>query len=220
MKMNIGNELLQAEAARLAKAMTPQLDPKCVDPQDTTMSQDLAQIVATHALGAAASGVGVAWLPGVGSTAALAAMAGFIWSMYFRINYRLGLKFSKVVVKSLASAVLSNLTQAAVSVVGSVVVASLLSLTGIGNAASSLIMAALDYSVVMVGGILYLKLLNGLMHAGQDPAQMSPKEIEIKMQDVMRGENIEALLKQENRSYRMGRKNGTITGNETVDLAD
>ena len=144
-------------------------------------------------------------------------MTGFIWVMYFRINYRLGLKFSKVAMKSLASAVLSNLMQSAISVVGGVALATLLSLTGIGNAASSLIMAALDYSVVMVGGILYLKLLNGLMGAGNDPAEMTPREIEIQMSDVMKGENIESLLNRESRNYRAGRKSGTITGGETVD---
>ena len=215
--MSINSIALENEANKLAKAMTPKLNPNCIDKQDKTMSQDLAEIVKTHALGAAASGVGVAWLPGVASGAALAAMVGFIWSMYFRINYRLGLKFSKVAMKSLASAVLSNLMQSAISVVGSVALATVLSLTGIGNAASSLIMAALDYSVVMVGGILYLKLLNGLMGAGNDPSEMSPTEIEIQMNDVMRGENIEALLKSESRSYKAGRKNGTITGNETVE---
>lgn len=218
--MSINSIALENEANKLAKAMTPKLNPNCIDQQDKTMSQDLAEIVKTHALGAAASGVGVAWLPGVGSGAALAAMVGFIWSMYFRINYRLGLKFSKVAMKSLASAVLSNLMQSAISVVGSVALATVLSLTGIGNAASSLIMAALDYSVVMVGGILYLKLLNGLMGAGNDPSEMSPTEIEIQMKDVMRGENIEALLKSESHSYKTGRKNGTITGNETVDIAN
>ena len=217
--MSINSIALEKEANKLAEAMTPKLNPNCVDQQDKTMSQDLAEIVKTHALGAAASGVGVAWLPGVGSGAALAAMVGFIWSMYFRINYRLGLKFSKVAMKSLASAVLSNLMQSAISVVGSVALATVLSFTGIGNAASSLIMAALDYSVVMVGGILYLKLLNGLMGAGNDPSEMTPREIEIRMDDVMRGENIEALLKNESRSYKAGRKNGTITGKETVDVA-
>ena len=217
--MSINSIALEKEANKLAEAMTPKLNPNCVDQQDKTMSQDLAEIVKTHALGAAASGVGVAWLPGVGSGAALAAMVGFIWSMYFRINYRLGLKFSKVAMKSLASAVLSNLMQSAISVVGSVALATVLSFTGIGNAASSLIMAALDYSVVMVGGILYLKMLNGLMGAGNDPSEMTPREIEIRMDDVMRGENIEALLKNESRSYKAGRKNGTITGKETVDVA-
>lgn len=215
--MSINSITLENEASKLAQAMTPKLNPNCIDQQDKTMSQDLAEIVKTHALGAAASGVGVAWLPGVGSGAALAAMVGFIWSMYFRINYRLGLKFSKVAMKSLASAVLSNLMQGAISVVGSVALATVLSLTGIGNAASSLIMAALDYSVVMVGGILYLKLLNGLMGAGNDPSEMTPQEIEIKMEDVMKGENIESLLKNESRSYKAGRRAGTITGNETVD---
>ena len=216
--MSIHSTALENEVNKLAAAMTPTLDDACVDQQDNTMPQDLAEIVKVHALGAAASGLGIAWLPGVGSAAAMTAMVGFIWSMYFRINYRLGLKFSKVAVKSLASAVLSNLTQGAISVVGTVALSTVLSLTGIGNGASSLIMAALDYSIVMVGGILYLKLLNGQMGAGKDPADMSPRDVEIKMEDVMKGENIAALLKTESRNYKDGRKNGSITGNEEVDL--
>lgn len=218
--MKENTHVLESEASRLVKAMMPQLNPSCVDHQDSTLSQDLAEIVRKHALGAAASGLGVAWLPGVGSVSALAAMVGFIWSMYFRINYRLGLKFSKVVVKTLASAVLSNLGQSALSIAGSVVLSSLLSLTGIGNAAASLIMAAMDYSIVMVGGILYLKLLNRLMNAGMDPAEMRPQDIEIQMEDIIRGENIEALLRDESRSYKAARRNGDISGNETIDLAE
>lgn len=215
--MKINSSALENEAGKLAKLMTPELNEQCVDRQDKTLSQDLAVIVKKHALGAAGSGLATAWLPGVGSTAALAASVGFIWSMYFRINYRLGLKFSKVAVKSLASAVLSNLAQSAMSVVGGVALGTLLSLTGIGSGAASVIMGAMVYAVVMVGGILYLKLLNGIMGAGKDPAQMTPQEMEIKMNDVMRGENIESLIKDETKRYKADRKNGTITGRETVE---
>ena len=184
------------------------------------MAQDLVEIVNTHALGAAASGIGVAWLPGVGSAAALLSMVGFIWSMYFRINNRLGLRFAKVIVKTLASAVLSNLAQAAISVAGTVALSTILSFTGIGNGTASLIMAALDYSIVMVGGILYLKLINSLMGAGSNPDEMSPTEIEIAMNEVIRNENVQALLKQNKTNYAAGRKNGTFTGNETVELVN
>ena len=214
------NNTLSDIAKQLEKAMTPKLAPDCIDKQDKTMAQDLVEIVNTHALGAAASGIGVAWLPGVGSAAALASMVGFIWSMYFRINNRLGLRFAKVIVKTLASAVLSNLAQAAISVVGSVVLSTALSFTGVGNGAASLIMAALDYSIVMAGGVLYLKLINNLMGAGTNPDDMSPTEIEIAMEEVIHNENIAALLKQSKKTYTAGRKNGTFTGNETVNLVD
>lgn len=216
--MTNNNSMLYKSASQLEQIMTPNLDPSCVDLQDQTMTQDLAEIVKKHALGAAASGVGVAWLPGVGSLAAMASMVGFIWSMYFRINKRLGLKLSKVVLKTLASAVLSNLAQGALSVVGSIVVSSLLSMTGFGNAISSLIMAAVDYSVVMVGGILYLKLINGIMGAGKNPDEMNSTEIEIAMNDVIRNENINALLKKSKEEYTQARKAGTVTGNETIEL--
>lgn len=49
---------------------------------------------------------------------------------------------------------------------------------------------------------------------------MTPREIEIKMDDVMKGENIESLLRSESRKYKEGRKNGTITGNETVEITN
>ena len=216
----MANNNLSTVALQLEHAMTPRLAPGCIDHQDHTMAQDLSDIVKVHALGAAASGVGVAWLPGVGSAAAFVSMVGFIWSMYFRINNRLGLRFSKVAVKSLASAMLSNMAQAAISIAGSVAISSLLSLTGFGNAASSLIMAALDYSIVMVGGVLYLKLLNGLMGAGKNPEEMTPTEIEIAMEEVIHSENIQSLLRQSKAEYTTGRKNGTITGTENVELVD
>ena len=147
-------------------------------------------------------------------------MTGFIWSMYFRINNRLGLKFSKVAVKSLASAMLSNISQAAISVAGTVVLSSVLSLTGVGGVASSAIMAAMDYSIVMVGGIIYLKLLNKLMKAGASPDDMSATEMEIELDQVMRGENIASLLKEQKQNYKKGKKEGTITGKEFVDIVE
>lgn len=217
--MSTNNSLFTA-ATKLEKAMSPRLNAECVDKQDTTMAQDLAEIVKKHALGAAASGLGVAWIPGVGSTAAMLSMTGFIWSMYFRINYRIGLKFSKVMLKTLASAVMSNLAQGALSVIGATVVAGLLSLTGAGNVFASAIMAALDYSVVMVGGILYLKLLTGLFGAGSDPNHMSEKELVVAMEDVIHNENISDMLKASKKEYTAERKKGNFTGDETVELVD
>lgn len=58
------------------------------------------------------------------------------------------------------------------------------------------------------------------MGAGTDPSEMTPREIENKMDDVMKGENIESLLRNESRKYKEGRKNGTITGNETVEITN
>lgn len=216
----INNATLAYAAKELDRAMTTHMESEFRSRTDYSMASDLTQIVKTHALGAAASGVGVAWLPGVGGVAAMAAMVGFIWSMYFRINNRLGLKFSKVLVKSLASAVMSNLAQSALSVVGTVAISTVLSMTGVGNGLSSVLMAALDCSVVLVGGILYLKLLTGLFFAGKKPGEMNEREIKVAMEDVMAGENVSSLLKQAKKEYTAGRKDGTITGKETVETVE
>lgn len=204
---------LNQTAERLAHAMNPKLSAQTKDPE---LAKDLADIVNRHALGAAAAGIGVAWLPGVGGVAALAAMVGFIWTMYFRVNGRIGLKLSKTLLKSLASAVISNLSQGAISLLGYTLLASLLSLTGAGAVISSALMAAVDYAVVLVGGIIYLKVLTGLFAAGRNPDDMSEKEMHIAMESTLASEDIGELLKSARNHYKDMRKSGEVTGDEHV----
>lgn len=195
---------------------------KKVEPwiEEQLEEEKIVEIVEVHALGAAASGLGVAWLPGAGSLGAAAAMVGFIWSMYFRINKALGLKMSKTLLKTLASAVMSNIAQAAVSVVGTIAVSAVLSFTGIGNVASSLIMAALDYAVVLVGGIIYLKLLTQLFSAGENPSEMCESDLKKTVETVIRQEDISGMLKSARDDYKRARKEGSVTGKEKIDLEE
>ena len=176
------SSVLNQTTILLSRTLTPKLNGE--ETQDVYLAEDLADIVMKHALGAAAAGLGMAWLPGAGSTASMVAMTGFIWSMYFRINHRIGLKMSKVMVKSIASGMLSNMAQAAISIVGYAALSSVLSLTGIGALLSSAMMAALDYAIVLVGGVIYLKCLNGLFSVGKNPEDMSQEEIKIAMGDA------------------------------------
>ena len=202
----------------LELTMTPRMGANCKDPADTTMAADLANIVRTHALGAAAAGLGVAWLPGFGATAALVTMTGFVWTMYLRINDRMGLRLSKVVLKTLASAFISNLAQNTLSYLGITVLSTILSFTGVGNIAAAALMAAMDYAIVKVGGALYLKLINGLMSAGKVPEEMSEQEITTAMDTVMDQSDVGSMISEASQEYIAGKKDGTITGTETVEL--
>lgn len=211
----IDNGTLKVAARQLSEYLEKSVQP-WVNGQ--LKSEEIEKIVETHALGAAAAGIGVAWLPGAGGVAAAAAMVGFIWSMYFRINKAIGLKLSKTLLKTLASAVMSNIAQAAISVVGTVALSTVLSFTGIGNALSSLMMAALDYAVVMVGGIIYLKLLIGLFSAGKDISKMNEAELKKTASTVMEKEDIGEMLRTAREGYKKAKKDGRVTGNESVDL--
>ena len=185
-----------------------------------TGAKEIEEIINTHALGAAAAGLGVAWIPGAGGTAALMAVAGFIWSMYYRINKKIGIPISKAAAKSLGSAVLSNLAANAMLLVGGTVLVTALSFTGIGNVFSSLIMAALDYAVVMVAGVIYLKLLTKLFKAGHDLGSMSDSDLKSAEEGVIRSENVNKMLKDAKKQYTFAYKKGTVSGKETVDLEE
>lgn len=182
--------------------------------------EDLLSLIKSHALGGAAAGLGIAWLPGAGSVICSAVAITALWSMYFRINKCIGLKTSKVFLRTIASAMLSNIAQSAILFVGGTALAGLLSLTGIGGVASSVIMASLDYAVIYIGGLMYLKLLTKLMKAGQDPSHMRPEEMEISIRETLKDEDINALIRQYAGDYKRGRKNGTITGEETYEQVD
>jgi hypothetical protein len=49
------------------------------------------------------------WVPGFGGLAAAGISARFIWTMYGRINSKIGLPFSENVVKSIATGIATNL---------------------------------------------------------------------------------------------------------------
>lgn len=185
-----------------------------------TKAEEIEEIINFHAVGAAASGLAAGWIPGAGGTAALMASVGFIWSMYFRINKKIGIPLSKAVVKSLGSAVLTNLAGTAMTLVGGTIVATALSFTGLGNVASSLIMAALDYAVVMVSGVIYLKLLTKLFKAGKNLANISAEELKSEAEKVMHEENVNQMLKDSKKEYKDAYKSGKVTGKETIDIDD
>jgi hypothetical protein len=52
------------------------------------------------------------WVPGFGGLAAAGISARFIWTMYGRINSKIGLPFSENVVKSIATGIATNLAAA------------------------------------------------------------------------------------------------------------
>ena len=100
------DELLKA-AMRLVKAMDKLAD--------ETLPQEVADVVKLHSKGAGVAGLAAGWAPGVGSTIAVTCAVGFIWTMYGRINGKIGIPLAKNIVKSIASGVCTNLAAAAVS---------------------------------------------------------------------------------------------------------
>ncbi|MPM28188.1 hypothetical protein SDC9_74707 [bioreactor metagenome] len=203
-----------------AKALSKELPKAYRKGIEGAGAEEIEEIISVHAVGAAASGLAAGWVPGAGGTAALMASVGFIWSMYYRINKKLGIGLSKTVVKSLGAAVLTNIAGSAMALVGGAALATALSFTGVGNAFSSLIMAALDYAVVLVSGIIYMKILVGLFKAGKDVEKLSSEDLKAAAENVIKNEDVNSMLKDARDSYKKAYKSGEISGKETVDIEE
>ena len=172
------------------------------------MGQEIANIVEKHSIGAAAASLGVAWLPGAGATAAMAACAGFVWSMYFRINSKIGVPFSKNIIKSLATAIGANLAAGAIS---SVVVSSVLSFVpGIGNIAASALMAGVAFSLTWSCGLVYLKVLTRFAEANVDLGKVGEEDLKAMAKDVIAKENVKEMMKQAKNRFKEAKERGDI----------
>lgn len=179
-----------------------------VGPQ--VMGREIASTVEKHSIGAAAASIGIAWLPAAGATAALVANAGFVWSMYFRINSKIGLPFSKHVLKSLATAIGTNIAAYAT---GSVIGATVLSLPvfmGLGNVASSAIMSALAFAITWSCGLVYLKVLTRFAEANVNFDDVSEEDIKAMAKDVLAKEDIKAMMRQASSQYKEAKARGDI----------
>jgi len=159
---------------------------------DKSLPNEIAKIVKLHSKGAAITAIGTGLLPGVGGTAATVASAGFIWSMYLRINKKIGLTISKSIIKTVAAGVATNL---AAGVVAALVGSTILSLTGIGVVGASAIMGITCYALTLASGFIYLKILTNIFKAGKDPSTLSAEAIKEMANNVLKNENIKELIK-------------------------
>ncbi len=172
------------------------------------LGQEIAGIVEKHSIGAAAAGLGVAWLPGAGSTAALAACAGFVWSMYFRINSKIDVPFSKNILKSVGTAIATNLVA---SVVSSLVISATLSfLPGIGSIAASALMAGVSFALTWSCGLVYLKVLTRFAEANVDFTNVNADDLKAMAKDVIAKENVKEMMKQAKAEFKAAKARGDI----------
>jgi uncharacterized protein (DUF697 family) len=138
---------------------------------DDAAPKEIVEIIKTHAVGAAAAGVASGWIPGAGGTIASVAAAGFVWTMYGRINARINLPMSENLLKSIATGVLTNL---GAYMVGTVAISALVSFVpGIGSFAASVAVGSISFALTVGSGLVYMKVLHAFFASGQDPTKMS-----------------------------------------------
>ncbi len=179
-----------------AKALVKSMDKAA----DDNLPYEIAQIVKDHSKGAAVAAVAAGWIPGAGAVAAVAVSAGFIWTMYGRINHELEVPFSENVMKSLASGVATNL---AAGVVGGLVMSAALSmLPGLGSVGASAVAGATCYALTIASGYVYLKVLTNVFRAGTDPTTMSADDLKRAAKDVAAKEDMKSVVRDAKSAYK------------------
>ncbi len=66
---------------------------------DDMLPKEIAGIVKSHTKKATVASLLSGWIPGIGAIVAVAIAAGFIWTMYGRVNSRIGLPVRANIVK-------------------------------------------------------------------------------------------------------------------------
>ncbi len=173
---------------------------------DDSLPEEIAEIVKTHSAGAAIAGVAGGWVPGVGGTAAVVIAAGFVWTMYGRVNGKIELPFSENIIKSVGSGIATNLAAYAV---GSIALSAAFSFfPGVGSVGASVIVGGTCYALTLASGIVYLKILTRVFQAGHDPTAMSAENLQEIAKTVIQSENMKEMMKEAKKEYKAAKERG------------
>lgn len=193
------------------------LEPHLHDVKEGYLEKQIPSVLEAHALGAAAASA-TSMIPGVGPAISVVTATAATWSMFFRINACLGVKLSKNILKTLASAIVFLVTNAAVYGV-SIVLAGILSvIPGIGSAAAFLIEACLNFAAVWLAGYIYLLMMADVLGAGKDPEKMTAEELEKIAKRTTNAQRIKELFKDLSLMYLKAKRKGEVTGKETMEF--
>ena len=152
------------------------------------------------AITAAASGVGASIFPGMGGLVMTAVAVGAVWVMYAKINKDLGISIKDNVLKSLASAVLSNILANAGALLLAFVAAAIIGFIPGLNFLVAPAQAMIAYLAVFAAAIIYINLLRKLFKA--NGAFVLTEDEGAKMaKEIVEETDMNAMFKEIKKSY-------------------
>lgn len=157
---------------------------------------------------AAVAGVGSGWLPGAGAFVATGVWIAAIWGMYVKINKDLGITIKENVLKSLASALLTNLIASAGALILMLIGSSLMSLfPGLGTVGAIAVDGAIGYITVFASGVLYIKILTKLFKAGKG-LDISENNVEMIAKGIISESDVKKIIKEGKNAFKHDTKAG------------
>lgn len=144
---------------------------------DRLLPDRIVDVVKLHSKVAA----GVAWLP---TGFDLAASGANVWTMYVRINNKLGLQIKKNVLKTVGSGVTANLS----SYLAMMLASEGIKATGIGYVPAAIMETAALYALNITSGWVYLKAL--LFLAKKQGVNLNTGDLGSAVKEVMKESNV------------------------------
>lgn len=170
-------------------------------------AEEAGNTILVCSIAAAATGVGSGMLPAVGSIVASAASVAAIWTMYVKINKHLGISVKDNILKSLASAILTNIIATAGSFLLALIGAAILSLIPGVNYASTIIYGTLAFVSVYASGLLYIKILTKVMRA-KKTLDSTDIDLDKLAKDTVNESNVSDILKEGKEMFEQTKKDG------------
>ena len=135
------------------------------------LPQEIVDVVKLHSKLA----VGSALIPVPGAD--VAAGAANIWTMYGRVNSKVGISIKDNVLKTVGSGVVTNLASyMAMAGLGSAIKA----IPGIGTVTGTALMSASLYAVTLASGYIYVKALTLLANKGNGSIDITQIDVAVK----------------------------------------
>ena len=160
------------------------------------------------AIAAAIAGVGSGWLPGAGALVATGVWVAAIWGMYIKVNHDLGINIKDNVLKSIASAFLTNIIASAGSLIIAYAIGFVISfIPGLGTVGAVAIDGFLGYVTVYASGLLYIRFLTKVLKA---KGNLDFSEIDVKTiaKETVKESNIKDIIKEGKSSFKEAKNEG------------
>ena len=143
------------------------------------LPQEIVDVVKLHSKLA----VGSALIPVPGAD--VAAGAANIWTMYGRVNSKVGISIKDNVLKTVGSGVVTNLASyMAMAGLGSAIKA----IPGIGTLTGTALMSASLYAVTLASGYIYVKALTLLANKGNGSIDIT--QIDSAVKDILKNKEV------------------------------
>ena len=173
--------------------------------QDTIMGCSVA---------AAIAGVGSGWVPGAGALVATGAWVAAIWTMYVKINKDLNISIKDNILKSLASAFLTNIIATAGALLLGWVASLVLSfIPGFGTTGAVVIDGMIGYITVFASGVLYINLLTKVLKAKGKLEFSETDDFKQMAKDIVKEGHVKEIMKEARDSYKSAKKEGMFDKN-------